>query len=271
MKGGPEGSALRDDVHFLSDTLCAGRGLGTAGDQAAAFYLLRQFRSAGLRTTVQSFEAGGKAGHNVIGVTPGWFRKYIVIGAYFDGFGKAAGGYYPGADSNASGVAALLTLARSLPSACGGDIGIIFVGFDGHCASLSGAMEFVARYKPEYNFKVMVNLDILGSTLVPVHKGRPDYLIALGGADYIFPMDNANRESQLDLSYDYYGSSNFTQLFYRKISDQSWFLAAGVPSVMFTSGITMNTNKMTDTLDTLDFDVFERRVSFIGRWIISML
>ena len=82
---------LRAEVEFLCDSLCAGRAFGTAGAQGATLYLLRQLRNAGLRTTVQSFSAGGRVGHNVVAVTPGWYRRYIVVGAYFDGLGMLEG------------------------------------------------------------------------------------------------------------------------------------------------------------------------------------
>ena len=84
-------------------------------------------------------------------------------------------------------------------------------------------------------------------------------------------MDNANRGIGLDLGFDYYGSSNFTELFYRKVSDQRWFLEKGIPSVMFTSGITMRTNKTADTVGSLDLDMLGRRISFISRWISYLL
>ncbi len=266
-----DGPQLREELGFLTDTLSCGRGFGTSSSQSVVFYLLRQMRSGGLRTTVQSFEYGGKVGHNVVGVTPGWFRKYIVVGAYFDGLGRLDGEIYPGADANASGVAALLALTRSLPAFCTGDTGLIFVAFDGHNASLSGSRAFFAKYRFEYPLCSMVNLDILGSSLVPVSEGRSDYLIALGGYPQRFSIEEANRELRLDLSYDYYGSQAFTELFYRKISDQKWFLEAGIPSVMFTSGITMNTNKVTDSVSALDLPVLSKRISLIGRWIMSLL
>lgn len=266
--GGPQ---LREELEFLTDSLSAGRGMGTAGAQNVAFYLLRQMRNQGLRTTVQTFTEGGRTGHNVVAVTPGWFKRYIVVGAYFDGLGTLSGEVYPGADSNASGVAALLSLSRSLPELCTGDIGLIFVAFDGHNASMSGSRAFLAKYRFEYPICQMVNLDIIGSSLVPVSKGRPDYLIVLGGVSHQFSLDRANRELKLDLSYDYYGSQAFTDLFYRKISDQKWFLEAGIPSVMFTSGITMNTNKSTDTVSRLDLPLLSKRISLIGRWLASML
>ena len=263
--------SLRVEVTFLTDSLRAGRGFGAAGNQSATFYLLRQFRSAGLRTTVQSFSEGGRNGHNVVAVTPGWFRRYIVVGAYFDGLGTLEGNVYPGADSNASGVAALLELARRLAQSCHGDTGVIFVAFDGHHADLSGSRIFLQRFRKDFRISTMVNLDILGSSQAPLRKTRPDYLIALGGSRYRSALELANLDTHLDLGYDYYGSKNFTDLFYRRISDQRWFLEAGIPSVMFTSGITMDTNKPDDTADLLDYAIMERRVRLIESWLRGLL
>ena len=262
---------LRAEVEFLCDSLCAGRAFGTAGAQASTLYLLRQLRDAGLRTTVQSFSAGGRIGHNVVAVTPGWYRRYIVVGAYFDAIGTLEGRIYPGADANASGVAALLALARELPACCHGEVGLVFVAFDGHAADLSGARAFLERYRPVYPPVLMVNLDLLGSSLAPIRSGHPDYLIALGGSPYRFALESANRGPRLDLAYDYYGSESFTDVFYRRVSDQRWFLEAGIPAVMFTSGITQHTNKVTDTPATLDYGLLDRRIGLIAAWLRNQL
>ena len=262
---------LRAEVEFLCDSLCAGRAFGTAGAQGATLYLLRQLRNAGLRTTVQSFAAGGRVGHNVVAVTPGWFRRYIVVGAYFDGLGVLEGRLFPGADANASGVAALLALARELPEVCRGDVGLVFVGFDGHAADLSGASAFLAQYRSVYPPVLMVNLDLLGSSLAPVSPSRPDYLIALGGGPYRRALESAARGPRIDLTYDYYGSEAFTEIFYRRVSDQRCFLEAGIPAVMFTSGITQHTNQVTDTPATLDYDLLRRRIDLIATWLRGQL
>jgi len=262
---------LRAEVGFLCDSLCAGRAFGSAGAQASTLYLLRQLRDAGLRTTVQSFSAGERIGHNVVAVTPGWYRRYIVVGAYFDAIGTLEGRIYPGADANASGVAALLALARELPACCRGEVGIVFVAFDGHNADLSGARAFLDGYRRQYPPALMVNLDLLGSSLAPVHAAQPDYLIALGGEPYRPALEAANRGPRLDLSYDYYGSDAFTDVFYRRISDQRWFLEAGIPAVMFTSGITEHTNKTSDTPSTLDYELLDRRIDLISAWLRAQL
>lgn len=262
---------LRDELAFLTDKQNKGRAFGSPELQSVSFYLYRQFKAAGLRTTVQSFAAGGKVGHNIIGVTPGWFKEYIVVGAYYDGVGEINGEVYPSADANASGVAVMLSLALSLPKHADGAVGVIFLAMDGHSASMSGAKSFVEQYKFIYNIKLMVNLDTMGSSLEPVNPRFPDYIIALGASSYRFALDNANRQTRLDINYDYYGSSNFTNLFYRNISDQKWFLQAGIPAVMFTSGITKHTNKSTDTMDNLDLPMLTKRLLLIETWLQHQL
>ena len=84
-------------------------------------------------------------------------------------------------------------------------------------------------------------------------------------------LENANRGPRLDLGYDYYGSKNFTDLFYRRVSDQRWFLEAGIPAVMFTSGITQHTNQVTDTPATLDYELLRRRIDLISAWLRAQL
>lgn len=260
-----------EEVEFLCSPSLEGRGFGSVGGRSCSFYIFRQFRNAGLRTFFQGFEDGGRIGHNVIGVTPGWYSSYIVVGAYFDGLGKFGDVYYPGADANASGTAALLWLARRLPELCKGNVGLIFVAFDGHGASLSGSRAFVERYVPDYPVRLMVGMELIGSDLEPVRKNRPEYLIALGGEHHRLTLDWANLGIGLDLSTSYYGSENFTDLFYRRIGDQRWFIEAGIPAVMFTSGITEHTNKTSDTSANLSPDTFGKRVCLIFDWIKDML
>lgn len=264
-------SELKGDVVFLSDPSMKGRATGEAGGQNAVFHIFRNFREAGLWTRVQSFEADGKQGHNVIGFTPGYFEDWIVVSAYFDGLGTVNGKSYPGADSNASGVAALLSLARQWPRNLG-KTGIIYVAFDGHNVNMSGSEAFVKYLEQEgYPVRMAANMDIIGSTQSPVKEDRPDYLIILGSPGTNYQFFRCNIGIDLHLSYDYYGSARFTELFYKSMSDQKWFVQKKIPAVMFTSGITMDTNKMTDTPDKLDYEIMAKRVRLIERWIKSIL
>ena len=256
--------SLRRDVEFLASEACGGRGSGSAGLGEAGFYILRSLRDAGLDPYVQGFDADGQRAHNIIASLQGnpGSDRWILVCAYYDGLGELGGRIYPGADANASGVAALLATA----SALAGDppaANYLFVALDGHSAGFAGARQLVGKWK----FSLVVNLDTLGSGLAPVSRYWPEYLIALGASSYHIALQQANRDLDIRLYYDYYGSKDFTDFFYRRISDQGVFVERGIPAVMFTSGITDHTNKETDRPETLDYALFYKRVTLITRWL----
>ncbi len=259
-------SGLKMDVEFLSDTLCAGRKTGSVGASAATFYIIHRLEYMGYDVTVNSFETpAGTIGRNLIAGSLSGNKAAVLIMAYYDGLGKIGSRLYPGADSNASGVAALLSLAESLKDRND----VIFAFVDGHNANMAGA-ETLKMATAKLRLRMVVNLDILGSTLAPPDKFWKNYLIILGGAPYQQSFDRLNSDKALHLYYNYYGSRSFTDLFYRKVSDHKVFFDRGVPVLMFTSGITLNTNREGDTCDTLDYPVFADRVSLITRWLQAL-
>lgn len=259
-------SALKVDVEFLSDSLCEGRKTGSTGASAATFYIMHRLKNIGYDVAVNSFEIqSGAIGRNLIAGPVSGSKAAVLIMAYYDGLGKIGGRFYPGADSNASGVAALLSLAESLK----GRSDVIFALVDGHNANMAGA-EALKRALSGQRLRMIVNLDILGSTLAPPDKFWKNYLIILGGSGYQQRFDNVNSDKALHLYYNYYGSRSFTELFYRRVSDHKVFFDRGVPVLMFTSGITLNTNREGDTFESLDYSVFADRVDLISRWLQSL-
>lgn len=293
---------LEKEIAFLTDTLCKGRGTGTRGNTEAAFWIARQFDEAGLMKFDKTYAkkvhiSKDVIGRNIIGMIPGAVSiprdRYIIVGAHYDHLGEISGKTYPGADSNASGTVALLSIMdmfstmKSLGRVY--DSNIIFVAFDAKEWSLSGSQEFwsmldYGRLKDPLTgaaitpdkISLMVNIDQIGSTLSPIHKGREDYMIMLGTQSLKRShrgfLTECNRSSGLnmDIGLDYYGSRNFTDVFYR-LSDQRVFVDNGIPAVLFTSGITMNNNKTWDNLESLDMDMLYKRIRLIFCWLQKML
>ena len=257
---------LRGDVEFLSSSLCEGRAAGSRGGVEAAAYICRRLSALGYDIAVQSFAIdSARVGHNIIASeADGWGAHPLltVIVAAYDGIGLREGQIYPGADSNASGVAALLALAERLR--CKSNL--LFVFTDARNVGSRGAEALRSALKGR-RISLLVNLDIIGSSLAPVDEYWRDYLIALGADRWRQSLDRCNAGIGLHLYYEYYRSRNFTSLFYRKMGDQAAFVADGVPAILFTSGITPNTNKTTDTPETLDYGVFARRVELISRFL----
>ncbi len=74
---------------------------------AAARFIEHSFSAAGLPSRRDTYELRGRACHNIEAEIPGASGDVVVIGAHYDSvFGC------PGANDNASGVAAMLALAR---------------------------------------------------------------------------------------------------------------------------------------------------------------
>ena len=49
------------------------------------------------------------------------------------------------------------------------------------------------------------------------------------------------------------------------------FIDNGIPAVLFTSGITMKTNKTYDNAASLDYPVLRKRILLMFHWIEKML
>ena len=151
---------------------------------------------------------------------------------------------------------------------------IIFVALDAH-QTMGGAEDLLNRILSERlinprtgrpilarNITSFINLDMLGSTSAPLHEGRPDYIIMLGSDKHRSLLLRLNLDS-LDVGFDYYGSSSFTDMFLNRVGDQKVFHDAGIPVGLFTSGITMLTNKREDTADSLDYEVMDKRFTLL--------
>lgn len=117
---------LRDHVSMLAGTIGQRHVFAPVRLYAAADYIRQKLAEAGYNVTEQKFETAGKQVGNLIATlepadpTAG----IVIIGAHYD----TAGGT-PGANDNASGVAALLELARLMKQSKPAAAGIRFVAF----------------------------------------------------------------------------------------------------------------------------------------------
>lgn len=289
---------IQANVEYLCSPELGGRATGTEGGRKTAAWLEGNFRVLGLQPLggawLHGFNTSDGMGRNVIGLIPGSASpaRYVVLMAHYDNLGYLNGAFYPGADSNASGVAALLELAGmvSRMNTCHKIYrnGLIVVALDAKEKNQGGATELwrlISAGKlldpvsgsavTPSQISLVVNLDQLGGTMAPLTDGNKRFLMMLSeestGRRSSLASANKGRGFGLELAYDYYGSKDFTRLFYRRISDQRVFLEHGVPAVMFTSGITLLNNKPQDTPDSLDYDVLHDRIRLIFYWLDRVL
>lgn len=100
--------AIRRDVQVLAAEIGERNVTVPRGYARAAQYIEDELRKAGHAPVRQTFEVDGVACSNIEAEKRGTSEEIVVIGAHYDSvYGS------PGADDNASGVAAMLALARA--------------------------------------------------------------------------------------------------------------------------------------------------------------
>ena len=156
-------------VRELSSPRFEGRRAGSRGGRAARAYLRGIMASIGLEPAAasgydQTFRLDKNVeAANLLGRVRGTQRgsTAILVTAHYDHLGIRNGQVYPGADDNASGVAALLAVARYL-KAHPLRHEVIFVAFDAEELDLKGAQAFAARPPvPLGRVAIDVNLDMV--------------------------------------------------------------------------------------------------------------
>ncbi|GGM30745.1 aminopeptidase [Deinococcus arenae] len=120
------------------------------------------------RTGTDTVQAGNLVARRVQG------RPQVIYGAHLDSVPRA-----PGANDNASGVLAVLDLARRAAGTPDAERAW-FVLFDGEELGLTGSRQFVKTYAyPMEQTRVMVNLDMVGVNAQPLGVAATEDLLPL--------------------------------------------------------------------------------------------
>ena len=272
-----------ETLTYLSDEMTAGRASGSSGAQIASRFISSRFKDIGLKpyewSYTQSFRYDDTTVvRNVIGYLPAAkpTDEAVIIGAHYDHLGRLGGRTYSGADDNASGVTVLLSLAEMFTEmkrdGKGPGCNLYFVAYDGKELSMCGSDYFVSHLNiPKGKIRCAVNIDIIGSDLVPPHIDK-NYIIALGEStlpeEYQGILSSICRKPQyrIDLDLTFYGSKDFTKMYY-DMSDQISFSKEKIPAVLFTSGFHDHTYKPTDTAGIINFPLLRKRTLVIFNFI----
>ena len=182
---------LRVDVVYLASDLLEGRETGKQGEEMAAQYIASRFREAGLQPggkdgswyrpfsfQMSSNPHGGgggeqRTGKNVVGYIDNGAPHTVVIGAHYDHLGLGIPGaslhggdgpvVHNGADDNASGVAALLFLARHLKEKGPRSNNYLFLAFSGEELGLFGSKKYMEDpFTDLKSVNYMLNMDMVG-------------------------------------------------------------------------------------------------------------
>jgi peptidase M28-like protein len=243
--------------------------------RAARDYLVDQLKELGLEVQLAPFTFRGRTYHNVVAVLAGRDarRAHLLVGAHFDSTDDT-----PGADDNASGVAALVECAR-LVATRQPEAGIEFVGFDleelqtvtGRYRVGSHALARERRSRREALAGALV-LEMVGyrdptpgAQIVPPFLGievprTGDFLAAVGDTrskdlleGFVAGAHAATPELPL---VPYRTRLRGWLLPLTRLSDNASFWDAGYPALMLTDTAFLRNphyHRSTDTSATLDF------------------
>ncbi|HUH28120.1 M28 family metallopeptidase [Gelidibacter sp.] len=170
---------LRETVFYLASDELRGRSTGSAGIEKAAVYIEDKFKSYHVapyfETYRDHYKAQGMEASNVVGYIEGndpeLKKEFIILGAHYDHIGivKAVDGdsIANGANDDASGVAAVLAMARYFATKKNNKRSILFTLYSGEEIGLLGSKHLAERLKEEnINLYTMINFEMIGVPMV---------------------------------------------------------------------------------------------------------
>jgi hypothetical protein len=212
---------------------------------------------------------------NVVGLMEGADPKLkeeiVVLSGHYDHLGVSSEGkVFPGADDNASGITAMLNIARAYyemnvkPRRS-----ILFLAATGEEKGLFGSQYYSENpLLPLKKTYIDLNMDMIGR-IDEEHENKKDsnYIYITGpkimGGDLLKLNEEANKES-MNLNLDYtFDDKKDPNMFYLR-SDHINFARHGIPIIDYFSGEHKDYHKVTDRVEKINFDLLRKRTGFIG-------
>ena len=200
------------------------------------------------------------------GTIPELANQYIVVGAHYDHLGlggessmdpSGPGKFHPGADDNASGVAAILKLAKTFKGK--NRRPMLFVLFTAEEVGLMGSTHFAKNLPLPAGAKVvaMLNLDMIGR----LAKNKLTVTGVNSAYEFSTLVNNINRTAEFKLSI---GGSSLGS------SDHASFLREKIPSLFLTTGAHGDYHRSTDTTKKINVEGYNRVLAFASELIARL-
>lgn len=292
-------------IYFLADDALEGRESGFQGGRVARSYIVSQLRQMGIEPFfsngyLQHFSAyrvdsqskdskrytvkDSIINHlkttthyrlemaNVLGMIKGKKTdEYVIVGAHYDHLGvdKYLEGdqIYNGADDNASGVSAVLQLAKAFKASGGQPLRtIIFAFWDGEERGLLGSEYFMDKCSFPNQIKAYLNYDMIGRDNRPEQPNYFVYFYTSSHPAFGKWLKADIHKYKLDLQPDYRAWDNPVAG-----SDNASFATRKIPIVWFHTDGHPDYHKPTDHADKLNWDkiVEITKASYLIFWKLA--
>ena len=262
---------MQKDMEVLADDKLEGREVGTAGERAAAKYIVKRFKKLGLdpkgtdgyyqefsvkpqynpHAKVPADTSKAIVGNNVVGYIDNGAATTIIIGAHYDhlGFGAEGSLYegtepeiHNGADDNASGVTVLLELASTIRGKFPHN-NYLFIAFSGEEKGLWGSASFTKNPTIDLaTVNYMINMDMVGK----LGEDRELAIYGTGTSPTWLPLlEDISKERNIDMKSKPSGVGP---------SDHTSFYLKDMPVLHFFTGQHDDYHKPSDDADKIDYD-----------------
>ncbi len=213
------------------------------GNKKAEEYIARQLEKCGYAPKLDAFEAANRTFNNVLSAGSDKERPIILLTAHFDSTDG------PGADDNASGVAALLELARIVKERPV-QTNVEFVFFNCEERGTVGSRHLSNEYKDRHwPIDCVINVDTIGTWNGPLSDACP--------VNYVTDANSEPVVKQLAERFPY--PLRKAKTMWR--DDHARFWDNGFKAIEITEdGCTEHMHKPTDTPEKLDYDNIARIV-----------
>jgi Zn-dependent M28 family amino/carboxypeptidase len=255
-------------VRTLSSPSFEGRRTSTSGGLAARRFIHDAFAAIGLAPAAADYlqpftfvstgpARGGRRSQtaftdaaNVIAMERGTTadERAIVVSAHYDHLGTRNGAVYPGADDNASGVAALLAVARYVHTHPLTHR-IVFAAFDAEELDLEGARAFL-RTPPVPVSAMVLNINF---DMVSRNARHEIYAAGVYQTPSLKPIvDDVQRRTSVAIEFGHDRPTTRGRDDWTLQSDHGVFYQAGVPFLYFGVEDHPDYHRPTDTADKID-------------------
>lgn len=287
-------------IGFLASDAMRGREAGSPEGRIAAEYLAARLKDIGIpplgSTYYQDFEALQPVARknvrwqsrpdsisivkakglsrtlqlrNVLGMIPGQNQEeFVVVGAHYDHLGTdqniLGDGTFNGADDNASGVSAVLQIAKAfLQDGKMPRRNIIFAFWDGEEKGLLGSQYFTATYPNIQKVRSYLNFDMIGRN---TSESKPNHVVFFyTAANPAFGdwLKNDIKKYKLQLEPDY-------RAWDKPVggSDNGSFAQAGIPILWYHTDAHKDYHQPTDTPEKLNWQklVDITKAAYLNAW-----
>lgn len=274
---------LFQHLKALSSERMAGRRASTLGSEKAQHYIISQLE----RYSIQPFDKNYRQpfnfyhqsvkqkANNIIGLIPSNISsgEYIVLSAHYDHLGVKNGRTFLGADDNASGVSALLVLAKELVR-IKPKFNIILLFTDAEELGLHGAKYFVSNFPYDLSNVVLnINLDMLSgsSTLKRLFYVDKHVNKLLSKKEYK-EFKNRFKNAPLPIHRSFKRSRNILnkRINWLKASDHRVFHQQNIPVIYFGVGLHKHYHSVEDSYENANLELFLKATNAIFQQILYL-